>query len=385
MSATGIGASVLRKEDPRFLAGRGNYVADIAAANEVALAFVRSPVAHGRIRSIVEAGGGGAPRVHRRRPRRGRADARAVETARIQAGRLSGARHRQGALRGRDGGGLRRRDPGRGGGPRADGRGRVRGASTRGRHAGGARAGRPAGPRVLGRQHRAGDPQRRRHGRDQGARRAFGEARDPHEPPGHGADGGARGAGGVEFADGPAHRPYRDPGAASDPRRARAVPRAGAAPGARHRAGRGRRVRTQDLCPAGGAGRLLVRHEIRPPGALDLGPARAPNRGRQLPRAPLHRHRAYRRRRQAARPGRRGHGRCRGLFDLPLHQLPGSGDGGRQPAGALCDRGLWRADLDGGHQQAAAGPLSRRGEAGRRLRDGDAGRCGGAGGRARTA
>ena len=57
MSATGIGASVLRKEDRRFLAGRGNYVADIAAANEMALAFVRSPVAHGRIRSIVKPDG----------------------------------------------------------------------------------------------------------------------------------------------------------------------------------------------------------------------------------------------------------------------------------------------------------------------------------------
>ncbi len=54
MSDTGIGARLRRKEDRRFLAGRGSYVADIAAANGVALAFVRSPVAHGRIRGIVK-------------------------------------------------------------------------------------------------------------------------------------------------------------------------------------------------------------------------------------------------------------------------------------------------------------------------------------------
>lgn len=49
---TGIGASVLRKEDARFLVGRGTYVADIVRPDMVFGAFVRSPHAHARIKAI---------------------------------------------------------------------------------------------------------------------------------------------------------------------------------------------------------------------------------------------------------------------------------------------------------------------------------------------
>jgi aerobic carbon-monoxide dehydrogenase large subunit len=49
---TGIGASVLRKEDARFPVGRGRYVADIVRPNMVFGAFVRSPHAHARIKAI---------------------------------------------------------------------------------------------------------------------------------------------------------------------------------------------------------------------------------------------------------------------------------------------------------------------------------------------
>ena len=49
---TGIGASVLRKEDARFLAGRGTYVADIVRPDMAFGAFVRSPHAHARIKAI---------------------------------------------------------------------------------------------------------------------------------------------------------------------------------------------------------------------------------------------------------------------------------------------------------------------------------------------
>ncbi len=59
MSEKGIGASVLRKEDGRFMTGRGNYVADIAAANMVDIAFVRSPVAHGRVIGVTRPPGAG--------------------------------------------------------------------------------------------------------------------------------------------------------------------------------------------------------------------------------------------------------------------------------------------------------------------------------------
>ena len=52
MSEKGIGQSVLRKEDGRFMAGRGNYVGDIKPSGVMELAFARSAIAHGRIRTI---------------------------------------------------------------------------------------------------------------------------------------------------------------------------------------------------------------------------------------------------------------------------------------------------------------------------------------------
>jgi aerobic carbon-monoxide dehydrogenase large subunit len=52
MSHWGIGASVARKEDERFLTGRGQYVADFRMPGMREVAFVRSPVAHGRIRAV---------------------------------------------------------------------------------------------------------------------------------------------------------------------------------------------------------------------------------------------------------------------------------------------------------------------------------------------
>jgi aerobic carbon-monoxide dehydrogenase large subunit len=52
VSAEGIGARVLRTEDPRFLTGRGQFVADLSFAHEAHCAFVRSPHAHARIRAV---------------------------------------------------------------------------------------------------------------------------------------------------------------------------------------------------------------------------------------------------------------------------------------------------------------------------------------------
>ncbi|HUC51649.1 MAG TPA: xanthine dehydrogenase family protein molybdopterin-binding subunit [Xanthobacteraceae bacterium] len=48
----GIGASILRLEDERYLLGRGRFVADIRMADMLDVAFVRSPLAHGRVRGI---------------------------------------------------------------------------------------------------------------------------------------------------------------------------------------------------------------------------------------------------------------------------------------------------------------------------------------------
>jgi len=48
----GVGASLLRKEDDRFMRGRGQYVADIRVVGLMDVAFVRSPLGHARIRGI---------------------------------------------------------------------------------------------------------------------------------------------------------------------------------------------------------------------------------------------------------------------------------------------------------------------------------------------
>ena len=47
-----IGAAMLRREDRRLLLGQGQYVGDLELPRMVHAAFVRSPVAHARIRSV---------------------------------------------------------------------------------------------------------------------------------------------------------------------------------------------------------------------------------------------------------------------------------------------------------------------------------------------
>ena len=48
----GIGQPVTRKEDPRFLTGRGHYVADIDLARQAHAVFIYSAHAHALIRSV---------------------------------------------------------------------------------------------------------------------------------------------------------------------------------------------------------------------------------------------------------------------------------------------------------------------------------------------
>lgn len=52
MTDHGIGASVRRKEDHRFITGTGQYVDDINRPNQLYAAIVRSPLAHARISGI---------------------------------------------------------------------------------------------------------------------------------------------------------------------------------------------------------------------------------------------------------------------------------------------------------------------------------------------
>src|SRR4051812_43838303 len=48
----GIGARVLRKEDARLLRGHGSFVGDIKLPGLRDVAFLRSPLAHARVRAI---------------------------------------------------------------------------------------------------------------------------------------------------------------------------------------------------------------------------------------------------------------------------------------------------------------------------------------------
>jgi aerobic carbon-monoxide dehydrogenase large subunit len=48
----GVGHSIKRKEDPRFIRGKGNYVDDISLPGMLHMAILRSPLAHARIVSV---------------------------------------------------------------------------------------------------------------------------------------------------------------------------------------------------------------------------------------------------------------------------------------------------------------------------------------------
>jgi len=64
MGFEGIGASVKRREDLRFLSGRGNYTDDINRPGQLHAVLVRSPHPHARIRGIDTAAAKAAPGVH---------------------------------------------------------------------------------------------------------------------------------------------------------------------------------------------------------------------------------------------------------------------------------------------------------------------------------
>src|SRR6202789_4295386 len=52
MGVEGIGASVVRKEDRRFITGKGRYVDDIKLQGMTHAHFVRSPHAHAKVKSV---------------------------------------------------------------------------------------------------------------------------------------------------------------------------------------------------------------------------------------------------------------------------------------------------------------------------------------------
>jgi hypothetical protein len=64
LALAGMGASRLRKEDARFIQGKGNYVDDIKMPGMLHMDIVRSPLAHARIKSIDKSAALAIPGVH---------------------------------------------------------------------------------------------------------------------------------------------------------------------------------------------------------------------------------------------------------------------------------------------------------------------------------
>jgi aerobic carbon-monoxide dehydrogenase large subunit len=58
-----VGRSLLRREDRRLLTGQGQFIADLELPRMLHAAFVRSPVAHARIRSVDLSSAAAAPGV----------------------------------------------------------------------------------------------------------------------------------------------------------------------------------------------------------------------------------------------------------------------------------------------------------------------------------
>src|SRR5215471_8290008 len=52
VTGQGIGARLIRKEDDRYLRGRGQFVGDMSLPHLRDVAFLRSPRAHARIKAI---------------------------------------------------------------------------------------------------------------------------------------------------------------------------------------------------------------------------------------------------------------------------------------------------------------------------------------------
>jgi len=64
LALAGMGASRLRKEDARFIQGKGNYVDDIKMPGMLHMDIVRAPVAHARIKRINKEAALAMPGVH---------------------------------------------------------------------------------------------------------------------------------------------------------------------------------------------------------------------------------------------------------------------------------------------------------------------------------
>ena len=290
MSATGIGAPVRRKEDQRFITGKGQYTDDINRPGQTYAVFVRSPHAHANIRRHRHRRGPEDARLPRRLHRRGhrqgqgrrpvlRLDDHLQGRLADEGGHPSGAGAGQGALR--------RRPRGARGRPRRLAQAKDAAEAVSVDYevlpavADVATAQNPGQPQVQadapeqhrlpvapGRQGGGGGRVRQRPARDQDRPR-----QQPPDPQRHRA---ARGDRRVRLRPGQLHAPHHQPEPARHPARARGLHRHRArAQAARDRPGCRRRLRLQDLplrrgdVPASGPRRRWAGPSNGPPSAAN--------------------------------------------------------------------------------------------------------------------
>ena len=130
-----------------------------------------------------------------------------------------------------------------------------------------------------------------------------------------------------------------------------------------------RRLRAQGAALPGGDHPRRIGARTRSSGALDRGPQRASADRGPYPRPSLPGHRLCRPAGPHSRHRCRDRRRCRRLWAVAAGAVPGDRHGGAQPAGAVRDPELSRADLHRRDQQGADRPLSRGRPAGRVLCD----------------
>ena len=306
-----------RKEDARHLHGRGSFVSDMMLPGQNEVAFLRSPIAHGRIRRIVKPPGTEA-QVFIRADLDGVAAIVAPTT--LPDYKLSECHplaHDKVRFVG-EAVAMCVAPTRRGRGPHRGDRDRVRRASGAARCPCGTRRAERAHPRGVERQ-LVSHAQLRERVRGEGQGRAGGDpARGRAGAPGDGADGGQGRAR-------PLGRPFRsarrlclDAGAAHH--RVGLAQFLGIDQGAvRHLARRRRRLRLQMRLAARGALHRLARAQVPAAVSLCRRPSRASGGGRQLAAAPLPAHGACRRARPAHGARCRGHDRRRRLFGLAVH------------------------------------------------------------------
>ena len=286
-TATGIGASVRRKEDFRFITGKGQYTDDISRPGETRALFVRSPHAHAKIKKVDVAAATAMPGVL--------AVLTGAELATDKIGNLicgwmihskDGSPMKMSAASGdRVGQGLLRRRSGRGGGGGDAGRRRsdaaekvqvdyeVLPAVTDPAKA----QSQPADPRGRAEEHDLSVASRRRQGGGRGdqVRQARHHARHRQQPAGAQRDGAARRDRRIRHRHAELHALEHLAESARRAARHRGFRRHGArAQAARHRARRRRRLRLEDFHLSRGSGLPLGLEADRPSGEMDLRPLR---------------------------------------------------------------------------------------------------------------